>query len=90
MQRGRRAACFCPPRLGTGAHAASRSGSGGWTEVVWRHTCPAAADSQLPLAPSQSGNSSQLLFLGDSITEVWRGTFCGVPCNPVLELHCDQ
>lgn len=34
-------------------------------------------------------NGTQLLFLGDSITEVWRGTVCGIPCHPALQLQCD-
>ena len=34
-------------------------------------------------------NGTQLLFLGDSITEGWRGTVCGIPCHPALQLQCD-
>ncbi|KAI7837173.1 hypothetical protein COHA_008966 [Chlorella ohadii] len=74
---------------GNCAHAAGGEPPG--QELEWMPGCKEAAEAQL--AEMQAGvpqNGTQLLFLGDSITEIWRGTLCGKPCHPAVQLNCPE
>ncbi len=83
LRLGRHAAYVCClQRLGTGA-CATAAAQGRAPPLLHppHHTCR----SKLLLQ-----NGTQLLFLGDSITEIWRGTLCGKPCHPAVQLNCPE